>query len=1152
MASSSGPFAEPPAYGRDRALPLYGTEWERGTGAKNRMKSAAELAGSRCLVQMNCPDSGEHHFGHYASWAECRRHTEGMRGDRRHLFEIIPFNRPCKPYLDLDSKEVPEPCKTVGEVVERVQGLVERVFREDYGIELKPEDYQWMHSPNPAKMSLHLVISTHSPQWLFRTNDYRDPAGARHLARRLHELDPECTGKIVDMNVYTRDRCMRVCGASKFGKDSVLQPLDFERMAQEEPPLAPDETLITQIDEADMELIKVPERMPEEVQQTRRKLSTPIAARAASSKEPIELSMARSRMLELMREKVHPTAFIERPGSDEDPYDGIRFNYTDRAEPCYTGQVHGPTMNLKCYVDGAGDVICRCFSPLCEKDPPRRLGPLHADPEVALADAIQIDSRFLGSESPGQLAAAPGLEAALRAWIAGRPKCLSIRSPMGTGKTTLLQNILQELTTITASRSGIMSPNPTALVITYRQTLAMEQIGKLTTHGFVSYLELEGDAPLDSRSDFPRLICQMESLPRLVKLNDDIEPFDLVIVDEIESVLRHFNSPTVKGPALLVNLVQELLRRAKHVITMDALWGNASHNFLKTSEIPNRLVHNVVRTPPRTFTFTNDGESWRADILQDLSEGCNIVVASLSSEQVYRIRDAILASGLISEDEVLLHTSKTSDSVKKLLADVNSLWTKYRIVMYSPSVSAGVDFSTQHFDRLYLYVCPLSCTPMSALQMTGRVRSLKVPSVQCCASPGMKLRGTAKSRSVTVAEMIRFIMWMDNSLRERRFGIMPMQRLRVQEKEGLEGGHYSLPQQTALLQIQALGEAERLNSASRFILEFRDLAESMGHTVTIGSDVSEKTAIIVLEELLNQAAQPPAAPGEPSGNVLAARRLLAVPDIDPDSDEFRDIQRRITTSNATEQEKWIEFKVIYKRYWGIDRIDEAFLLENGLQPHSAEAHQLVRVLYPPMGALDTARMSVASRASLLRAPLIREVIEALGFASPFDTEHRIPDLMAVWEARLKKTALFSRYRETARLFTKAGTTTKWDLRTVRKALNMVLRTIGLSLDFERSRSKHRGETTTTYVYWLNPDEIARMLELVRLRMRGCPNRSATPNDHARPLLLLDEFPRYGRLVDLARPRKSAYAFIIDPEEALAAAAREEQSGNSSTLPATAE
>ena len=645
------PTIMPPRRAFQQSAQLFGTTWELGDGSKDRAKSTANLNGHKCVVQLNCPDSGWRRFGSYATWDACRAATQVLQGDRRHLFEVISHDKPCKPYLDIDSETLPAPYEDVQQLVDHLQGLVTRVFKEDYLIDLEADAFQWLHSPNPNKMSLHLVISTHSPQLVFRSNHFADPQGAAHLARRLAELDPECAGKIVDQAVYTRDREMRVCGASKFGKNSVLQPLralTLEEMTSE-PPLAPDDSLITALD-AHTALIGVPETVPLIVRKAKR--LPRVYKEIMQDADQADLPFASSRMLELLQARLHPTAYRERPFSSEDPATGVRFSYTNRSEPCYTGSVHGPTMNLACTVDIAGDVHAKCFSPLCTHALPHRLGKLHAEPELFRAHAVTIDTPFLSPKADEAddrvVSQDASLDTILRAWIdhpdkQGSTKAVSIRSPMGTGKTTMLDRVLTRLRETVAASAAIGGGKPegtNVLVLTYRQTLAYEQLRKLQHHGFVNYLDVPKDAPLHSRKKYPRVICQIESLRRVAGpsgLAGLHAQFDLVIIDEVESVLRHFCSPTVGSPYSTLEFLIEIITGARRVVALDAFLGDATHDFLKKIGVSNRVVVNTHQAPPRTFRFTNHQAGWLARIVQDLADDKNIVMASLSTQLIYKV-----------------------------------------------------------------------------------------------------------------------------------------------------------------------------------------------------------------------------------------------------------------------------------------------------------------------------------------------------------------------------------------------------------------------------------------------------------------------------------------------------------------------------------
>lgn len=1136
----------PPRRAFQQSIQLFGTTWELGDGSKDRAKSTANLYGHACVVQLNCPDSGWRRFGSYATWDACRAATQVLRGTRRHLFEVISHDKPCKPYLDIDSETLPAPYQDVQQLVDHLQALVTRVFNEDYLIDLQPDAFQWLHSPNPKKMSLHLVISTHSPQLVFRSNHFSDPQGAAHLARRLAELDPECAGKIVDQAVYTRDREMRVCGASKFGKDSVLQPLralTLEEMI-DEPPLAPDTSLITAMD-ALTAVICVPELVPSIVRKANRLARTPrdiMQDGDVAEDSPFAIS----RMLELLQTHIHPTAYRERPAASEDPEKLVRFNFTNRAEPCYTGVVHGPTINLACSLDPGGDIYARCFSPLCAHAPRHRLGRLHAEPELFRAHAVSIDTPFLspkeGETDDSVVSQDASLDAILRAWIdhpdrQGSTKAVSIRSPMGSGKSTLLDRVLTRLRETAARAAGLGAAvdRSTVLVLTYRQTLAYEQQRKLQNHGFTNYLDVPRDAAFHNRDKYPRVICQIESLRRVVGtcgIAELLSKFDLVIIDEVESVLRHFCSPTIGSPYSTLELLIEIIQGASRVIAMDAFLGDATRDFFQRIGVSNQVVINLHKGPPRIFEFSNHEAAWRARILEDVSNNLNVVVASLSTQMIYKMKQCLLRSEKVEEGDLLVHTSKSGDDIKKQLVDVDGLWTKYRVVLYSPTISAGVDFSADHFDRMYLYVCPLSCAPLGTLQMTGRVRKLRDRTVVCCTSPNMRLTGAPSRRAVTYAETMKFLRWMDKRIQEKQLLRVQLARVRVASSQMVDGGGdgeaisgtVTLPEESPLLALQARDRCERENAASRFFYDFQDMVVEAGHSVEV-RDTSQ-TTLSLQEQVELEAAQEAAGEGEPDGMTMVVEKMLKGADVPAlDGEYARELEHRVLANEATEEDKWSHFATSYKRGWGLDKLDESFIRKHGVRATSPRVALLIRVLYPPLRTDVSLESAVTARVSILRTPLILETLTALGVKSPFDTEHVIPDMMAVWEAGLKDVDFFKSYKQSARLFDLTARTTEWNLRTIVKALGVILGSVGLKLHSTRKQAKIDGKMTATFSYRLDGDHCAEMLELVKLKMRGSDFRAATPNAHARELLERDEFILYGHLVDLERPGKSAWAFI---------------------------
>jgi hypothetical protein len=281
----------------------------------------------------------------------------------------------------------------------------------------------------------------------------------------------------------------------------------------------------------------------------------------------------------------------------------------------------------------------------------------------------------------------------------------------------------------------------------------------------------------------------------------------------------------------------------------------------------------------------------------------------------------------------------------------------------------------------------------------------------------------------------------------------------------------------------------------------------------------------------DEAAQEPAEVGEPDGLTIVVAKMLQGAKAEPpegvDPDEYyRDLQARVYGNEASEDDKWRMYSLAYASGWGLDKLDEAFIRKHGVRPTCPKVAQLIRVLYPTLCAEATLETSVSGRLFALRTPMIREVLAALGLASPFDTEHKIQDLMAVWEEKLKHTEYFSNYKKSSKLFGIAGRTAAWNLKAVSKALGTVLKSVGLQLESSRIQRRVEGKKVNTFSYILDTVKSKDMLELVRIKMRCSEFRSACPYKQARDLVLKDDYPKYGHLLDLnKRHLLDSFAFL---------------------------
>jgi hypothetical protein len=297
----------------------------------------------------------------------------------------------------------------------------------------------------------------------------------------------------------------------------------------------------------------------------------------------------------------------------------------------------------------------------------------------------------------------------LKAWYKSVAKLFAIKSAYDTGKTKTLLYLMEKL-----------QPER-VLIITYRQTLSHNMYGSFKDYDFGNYLN--GDFKSD------RLICQVESLHKLISHNMFTDKFiipkyDLVIIDESESVLNHTESPTIKCKSNTFQVMDAILRKSSKIIALDGDFGNRSYDYFKTLNDNEDFVVLRNKCVPyvKTWNFTNDEKSYGERLVRAVNGGKKIFICSMSSEQAMRYEAMLKAE---CKCQVLLHSSKSDDGLKEKLQDVNALWIQYDVVIITPTVEAGVDFNVDHFDQMYTILSNKSTSQRGLLQMTARVRKLK-------------------------------------------------------------------------------------------------------------------------------------------------------------------------------------------------------------------------------------------------------------------------------------------------------------------------------------------------------------------------------------------------------------------------------------------
>jgi hypothetical protein len=449
-----------------------------------------------------------------------------------------------------------------------------------------------------------------------------------------------------------------------------------------------------------------------------KKLTTPIAEQTTKAKKlftkndnaPVKTDI--SKYLLKCIQKHHPTAKL--CGLYKDIY--YNFTYKNKKEPCpISGETH--KSNHFYVFETERGYYLKCFSKGC-KGKSKHIG--YADPVDDFIDnSHQINQQYLIMGNKIADNDEPVCKF-IQEWLeSDKIKTLAVKSAMGTGKTTMVEKILQYDKSIKK-----------ILWITHRQSLSKQIYGKFKKTKFKNYMDVKG-----SLKEYDRVIVQIDSIERIQQFDGDAPTFnvyDLIIIDEVEGNLNHYNSPFLnksgKCARNIFKFMTECVDCAKKLLVIDADLGMRSKLFIDRMG-ESLIINNNYKPMKKFFTLTNNERMFQKNIFNDIDNDLNVCIVSMSAGALEKL-EAILKKDKIN---YVMHTSRTDDKLKNELEDVGNFWVNYQAVLYSPTIECGVDFNEEHFDKIYCVLKngQMTCSQRSFLQMVGRIRQIKDPNILC-------------------------------------------------------------------------------------------------------------------------------------------------------------------------------------------------------------------------------------------------------------------------------------------------------------------------------------------------------------------------------------------------------------------------------------
>lgn len=278
-------------------------------------------------------------------------------------------------------------------------------------------------------------------------------------------------------------------------------------------------------------------------------------------------------------------------------------------------------------------------------------------------------------------------------------KHILIRSAIDTGKTALLIELLL--------RFGWKK----VLIPTVRIRFAESLAERLKSSGLsVRLYTTELNRRIDGEGIF---LIQIESLSRFE------EDRCVLVMDELESIIRQISNDTTMDPIRKTHTWEKLItlvKNCEYFLGLDAHISNRSVEFvsLVTGRQPT-IIDNTYKHPERQIVELATFDVFCNTMEKLAKDKKRLFIWMASKEKAIQLLK-ILAR-VVGRDKILF----IHDGVA--IGDVDKEWTKYDVVLVTPSITLGVSFNVRdYFHHVCLYVSPYSCGPRDCVQAIGRVR----------------------------------------------------------------------------------------------------------------------------------------------------------------------------------------------------------------------------------------------------------------------------------------------------------------------------------------------------------------------------------------------------------------------------------------------
>lgn len=302
-----------------------------------------------------------------------------------------------------------------------------------------------------------------------------------------------------------------------------------------------------------------------------------------------------------------------------------------------------------------------------------------------------------------------------------------VRSNMGTGKTKQLYQYLKEVNSeqyiydkksykfVDVNNTTSNGNKKKILFVTFRKSLGKKYDNDLQK--FEYYLNIK-DKKINA-DQHPNVIIQINSLHRITGI------YDIIVFDEISYTLDMFLN-YCKQRVSVFDALKHILKTSDKVICLDAFLSNREVTFINNLRKDKKscviLNNNKIK---RGQIYNLQKTEFTEQIIDDLKKDKKITLSS-NSKSYLEDKLVPLIENIGKKYKVI--TSETDDFVSC------DDWDQYDIIMYTPTVIAGISFEKHHFNKRYGYFTNITSSANLCVQQLFRVRNTTDKNIYLCCS----------------------------------------------------------------------------------------------------------------------------------------------------------------------------------------------------------------------------------------------------------------------------------------------------------------------------------------------------------------------------------------------------------------------------------